>query len=136
MVDEAPTAPRAAPRSKSGSEKRKRQARFTVRCTNEQREALTEAAARSGLSFGSYVLGHLLKVPPPAAGKVPTIERQQLAQLLAQLGRLNGNINQIAKALNFGQGFARAEIQAAAAGIVSLRDDIRAALGRKARNDN
>lgn len=123
-------------RAASGSEKRQRRALLpSVRCSDAQRAAVEEAASRAGLSIGSFMLAVVLKAPPPRGARVPPIERQALAQILAQLGRLNGNVNQIAKALNFGQFADSDDLKKATADIVALRDQLRAALGRGG-NDN
>lgn len=122
-------------RGKSGSEKRRRTACLPrVRCDEQHRLAVADAANRAGLSLASYMLQTLVNAPPPRGGRVPPVERQALAQLLAQLGRLNGNVNQIAKAANLGQGADRDELRKAAAEIMGLRDAIRAALGRGQRD--
>jgi hypothetical protein len=131
------SAERITPRQQtSGSETRRLTAWLPrVRCTAADRAQVEEAANRAGVSLAGYVLAAVLKAPQPRSVKVPPIERQALAQVLAQLGRLNGNINQIAKVLNTG-GFAGGmEITEAAAEVVALRDEIRAALGR-AKRDN
>lgn len=122
-------------RSKSGSEKRRRTACLPrVRCEVEHRVVVADAANRAGLSLASYMLQTLVNAPPPKGGRVPPVERQALAQLLAQLGRLNGNVNQIAKALNSGNQPDSQALREAAAEIMGLRNEVRAALGRGQRD--
>lgn len=114
----------------SGSEKRRRTAWLPrARCTEEVRAAVELAASRSGLSLSSYVLAAAANVRPSRGSRpAPSVDQKALAQILAQLGRLNGNVNQIAKRINRG-GFAEVEeLRAAAAEIIGLRDQIRSAL--------
>lgn len=130
-----PATATASPRSKSGSEKRRRTACLPrIRCGEEHRAVVAEAANRAGLSLASYMLQTLVNAPPPKGGRVPPVERQALAQLLAQLGRLNGNVNQIAKAVNSGITPEAQALREAAAEIMGLRNEVRAMLGRGQRD--
>lgn len=94
------TAPK---RSRSGS--RTRQTRpLSVHLTETERAALAEAADRAAMTLSGYVRSVLLKAPPPRQVRRPPLERQQLAQLVGQLGRVGNNLNQLAKLANTYEG--------------------------------
>ena len=113
-----------------GSEKRARTAHLTIRLSAEERAAIDEAARRSGLTSGSYARQLLLGAPTPRQVRRPPIERQELARLLGQLGRIGSNLNQLAHAANSGLPVARIDIADALNGLRAMRDAILAALGR------
>ena len=117
---------------RSGSEKRQATARVTIRLTPEQRHQLDEWANSAGISCGSYARAKLFTGQPLRAARVPPIERQALAQLLAQLGRLNGNVYQISRAANFGERYEAEALKKALKEITELRSAVLAALGREA----
>ncbi|MGB4069404.1 MAG: hypothetical protein WBK08_15365 [Nitrospira sp.] len=117
--------------TRRGSETRQRTGRFTVRCTPAQRKALAAAADRAGLTFSSYILAACLHAVPPKAASVSRIDRAQLAELLAKLGRLNGNINQIAKALNMHQSPDLSVLQRLPEVLQDLRADLMQTLGKR-----
>jgi hypothetical protein len=123
--------PPAKPK-RSGSEMRQATARVTVRLTPEQRQQLAEWANSSGVTCGSYARAKLFAGKPIRAVRVPSIERQALAQLLAQLGRLNGNVYQISRAANFGEWYEPGDLKQALKEITELRNAVLAALGREA----
>jgi hypothetical protein len=115
---------------KSGSETRQRTSRFTVRCTPEQRQQIETAADRAGLSLAAYVLGATLKAKPPRAAHVPPVDRVALAQVLGQLGRLNSNVNQIARAINYRQNPELYDLRDVPKVVEALAREIMAALGK------
>lgn len=123
--------PSAKPR-RSGSETRQATSRVTIRLTPSQRHQLDEWANSAGLACGSYARAKLFTGQPIRAARVPSIERQALAQLLAQLGRLNGNIYQISRAANFGEWYEADNLKKALKEITELRGAVLAALGREA----
>ncbi len=87
---------------KSGSETRQKSGIIAFRATAAERARIEAAAERAELSLGAYVRSRVLEVPETRAVRRPAVERALLAGTLAQLGRLNGNLHQIAKHLNFG----------------------------------
>jgi hypothetical protein len=99
---------------------------------DKERAALEEAANRAGLAPGSYVRSKVFGGNPPRAARVPPVERQGLALLLAQIGRVGGNLNQLARASNTGQGVYAPELDAALTDLRTLRNELRGLLGRKA----
>lgn len=116
---------------RSGSETRQATARLTIRLTPEQRHKLDEWANSAGLACGSYARAKLFTGQPVRAARVPPVERQALAQVLAQLGRLNGNVYQISRAANFGQPYEPEALKKALKEISELRAAVLGALGRE-----
>ena len=104
---------------------------FYFRVSDSEHAALTEAASRAGLAPGSYARAKVLGGTPPRAVRVPPIERQTLALLLAQIGRIGGNLNQLARAGNSGLTVYAPAVEEVLADLRGLRDDLRALLGRK-----
>jgi hypothetical protein len=72
-----------------------------VRCTAGQHATWTLAAADAGTNVGDY-LRTLADggSPSPRAVRRPPIERQALAQLLGELGKVGSNVNQLARIAN------------------------------------
>jgi hypothetical protein len=117
---------------KSGSESRQRTAHVIARLTPAERQQVEDAAESAGLALGSYVRAKLFTGSQPRAVRSPSIERKALAQFLAWLGRLNGNVYQISRAANFGEWFEADELKKVLAEITEMRNAVLAALGREA----
>jgi hypothetical protein len=115
-----------------GSEKRARTKHLTVRLTPEERAAIDQAADRSGLTPGSYARQVMLGAPMPRQVRRPPIERRELARLLGEIGHVGGNLNQIARDMNFGRGVDAYELKQELHGLGLVRDAILKALGRDA----
>jgi len=113
-----------------GSEKRVRNRHLTVRLSDDERAAVDAAAERAGLMPGSYARQALLGGPAPRQVRRPPVERKELARLLGELGKIGGNLNQLAKAANTGVLVYTGEIDAALHGLAEARDAILKALGR------
>lgn len=93
--------PQATRRARSGTERRQRSAApARMRLTAAERAQLEERAERAGLTVGAYMRHQCLGEAGPRAVRRPPVERKALAQLLGQLGKVGGNVNQIARALN------------------------------------
>lgn len=71
-----------------------------IRCTEQERAAIKEAADRAGLSVGAFLRALALGSAGPRAVRRPPIERKELARLLGQLGKIGSNVNQLARAYN------------------------------------
>lgn len=125
-----PTPAYAVPAMSSGTEKRIRDRVLTVRLTAEERQIVDEAAERAGLVTGSYARQALLGAPAPRQVRRPPVERRELVRLLGELGKVGGNLNQLAKAVHTGVLVYEGEIDAALASLVETRDAILKALGR------
>ena len=94
--------PKADGRKRKASQKRQRQKSVNVGLTEEERRAVEEKAGCAGLSLSAFARHCLLGDPGPRAQRQPPINRQLLAQTIAELNKVGSNINQIAKALNSG----------------------------------
>ena len=114
----------------SGSEQRQRTAHLMVRLTPAERGALDGAAERAGLSLAGYARATLLTAPPVRQARRPPVERAELVRLLAQLGKIGSNVNQIARVLNSG-GDTPPELVGVPEDIATIRAAIMAALGRE-----
>lgn len=117
---------------KSGSERRQKSGIIAFRATASERAQLEAAAERADMSLGSYIRSRVLAAPETRAVRRPVVERELLASALAQLGRLNGNLHQIAKHLNFG-GTDSAGLPETLAEVQVAGGTILEALGRRRR---
>ena len=115
----------------SGTEKRARSTHLTIRFTPDERASIDAAAERAGLTSGSYARQTLLGAPAPRQVRRPPVERRELARLLGELGKIGGNLNQLAKAANQGLTVFHHEILAALGGLKVLREALLKALGRE-----
>jgi hypothetical protein len=73
----------------------------------------------------------LLGAPAPRQVRRPPVERKELARLLGELGKIGGNLNQLARAANTGVVIDATEVSEALAGLGAVRDAILTALGRE-----
>lgn len=101
----------AAGTVKKRSETRQKQERLTVRFTPAEREELEALADREGLTLGSYVRSRSLEQPTTRAVRRPTVAVKLLGGLLAQIGKIGSNLNQIARQLNQGATLPLSEIE-------------------------
>jgi hypothetical protein len=108
-----------------------KQAFIAVRCTAQERAAITEAAAKSGLAIGAYLRATALGSPGPRAVRRPPVERKELARLLGHLGKVGSNINQLARAFNSTRRIpGLAELEGVRQQMGEMRDALMKALGR------
>jgi len=114
----------------SGSEKRVRTKHLTIRLTQDERAAIDDAADRAGLTTGSYARQTVMCAPVPRQVRRPPVERRELVRLLGELGKIGGNLNQLARAANTGVLVYGGEIDAALGGLLDVRESILKALGR------
>jgi hypothetical protein len=115
-----------------GSETRVRSKHLTIRLSPEERAAIDEKADRAGLTPGSYGRQVLLGAPAPRQVRRPPIERRELARLLGEVGHVGGNLNQLARDMNFGRGVAASDLKQELHGLALVREAILKALGRDA----
>ncbi len=117
---------------------RKRPSPLSIRITEQQRAELREAAA--GGSVNAYVIRKLFgesAADSRKAGRVPNIDQQSVARIMAALGqsRLSQNMNQIARGANSGALPISPELQQelaeACAAIRAMRTDLLTALGKR-----
>ena len=86
---------------------------------------------RAGLAVGSYTRQVLFSRPAPRAVRAPPVDRQALAQVLALLGRLASNVNQISRSLNLGNRPETGALGKSLKEITEMRNALMAALGRE-----
>lgn len=75
---------------------------YSIRFSRQEREHAAELAARAGMPLAALIRRSLFNTPLPRAARRPTAELKAVAQLLAELGRIGGNINQAQKHINAG----------------------------------
>jgi hypothetical protein len=97
------------PKGRSGSETRQRKAAKLTRYLPDELAEIEEAASRAGVTFSSFVRAASLTAArggpkgvslPVRSVRRPPVERELLARLLGQLGKVGSNVNQIARAAN------------------------------------
>lgn len=103
-AEKAAAAPKKKKKKTSGSETRERGGMVAFRVSPAERVEIEEAASAAGLSLASYVRGLVLDAPQTKKTRKPSIDRAALAQILAHVGKIGSNINQIARRLNQGKG--------------------------------
>lgn len=128
----SPDQPASTKKNKtSGSENRHRAGIVGIRVSVSERAELEEAAERAGLTLGSYIRERVLSAPKTRAVRRPPIEKKLLAQLLGQLGKVGGNIHQIVKYMNFGNGIMPDDLRTALNSFEEAAAAIMEAMGRK-----
>mgnify|MGYP000900399662 FL=1 len=85
------------------SETRQRKDRVTVRLTEDERRLLEAAAEEAGLSIGAFIRARALGDAGERFKKRPPADRAELTRLLAQLGKVGSNLNQMARRINSGE---------------------------------
>jgi hypothetical protein len=102
-----------------------------IRCATAELAQLDARAKAAGLSLGAYVRATVLGSAGPRAVKKPTVERELLARLLGEIGKLGGNINQIAHRVNAtGDKPGAPELHEMRADIAAMRAAVMRALDR------
>jgi hypothetical protein len=113
----------------SGSDKRQRNRRSTLRYTYDEFNRIAAKADRAGLGFAAFVRAAALDGDAgPRAQRRPPIDHVALRQMLGQWGRIGNNLNQIAKHLNAGGPVNILELKEALAGHPDIRIAILRAL--------
>ncbi len=130
MRDGLPSPPNMPLKKRSGSETRQRTSSVLIRFTPEEREEVEKAASQAGLTMSSYGRLQMLKEKPPRSVRRPPVEVEAIARLLAALGKIGSNLNQIARAINSGDQ-RRALIDDAIAEAEAFKDHLRRFLGRR-----
>ena len=116
----------------SGSDKRQRIKRCTMRLLDDEFNRIAAKADKAGLSFTAFLRAAGLDGDAgPRAQRRPPIDHKVLRQLLGETGRIDNNLNQIARALNSRQKLNQPGLQAALRDINDIRNGILDALGKK-----
>src|SRR5438094_4696007 len=99
MTDDKP-----ARKKRHGTENRQRQKVTPIRWEMTEFNKVAAKANRAGLTFGAFMRALGLDGDAGARSqRIPPAEKELLLRWQGQLGRLNNNVNQIARALNEGQ---------------------------------
>ena len=117
-------------KSRSGSDTRVKVRMVTTRYDPEDFERLQEAASRAGYTPASYQRLQSLAAPKTRSTRSAPVERVLLAKVLGQLGKIGGNINQIARHAHLGLAVAT-DLQEELAALRGLRPLLMQALNRK-----
>lgn len=101
---------------------------LTIRLTDKQAEQIKQAAEDYGMTKGSVIKSRIFgKAYSPR--RVPRPDQIELARIVGQLGKLGGNINQIAHSINAGKIPPNAELiaglKAAREGLENIGADVR-----------
>ncbi|OEK03277.1 hypothetical protein BFP97_17865 [Roseivirga sp. 4D4] len=111
------------------SEKRQRTKIINFRVLPEEFNLFQQRCQASGLSKSDYFRKKCLEEKALRKRKAPNVEIEVLLKTLAQIGKVGGNLNQIARELNMGYLPITDELQLTLHHIRQLRLEIRKALG-------
>ncbi len=115
----------------SGSENRRKTKIVGVRLNEEEHFELALKAEDEGLSIPAFVRKKLLdEVFTQPRKAAPSLDKKLLSMILAQLGKLGSNMNQIARRLNEGGSVGAERITGAVVDFEILRDEILKAMKR------
>lgn len=98
---------------------------ISLRLLDHEYARLRLNAANSGLSAASYLRAAGLGDTGPRARRSPNVNLAALGTATAAVNKLGGNINQIARALNFGE---MPEVRALAEAVGDIQTDLRLTL--------
>ena len=124
-----PKAP--TPKPRRGTETRKKSIPVTSRYDPEEFAELEEAASRAGMTRASFQRVQSLAAPKTRSTRRAPLERETLAKVLGQLGKIGSNLNQLTHAAHLSRA-ERGEIVATVAEMRGLLPVLLEALGRKA----
>ncbi len=117
----------------SGSEKRQRTKRQSVRFSEDEFNRIAARADNSGLGFAAFLRAAALDGDAgPRAQRRPPADHKALRQILGHVGRIGNNVNQIARALNAEEAASIPELREALRAYLDIRNAIFAALGKTA----
>lgn len=94
------TTPTATGEKRKRSERRQRTAGILVRVTGEEKAEIDARAQAAGLTAGGFLRAAGLGGKTPRSLPRTPIDRELLAEAVAELNRVGNNLNQIARALN------------------------------------
>jgi len=115
----------------SGSEKRQRTKRRSVRFTADEFNRISAKADKSGFGFAAYIRAAALDGDAgPRAQRRPPADHKALREILGHIGRIGNNLNQIARALNSGDKASLPELDGALRAYLDIRTAIFDALGK------
>lgn len=114
------------------SETRQKQRRITFRVTDAEFSTVESAATGAGLTVGTYIRDCVLKSPETARRRRPLADVAALSALHAQMRRVGGNLNQIARGVNTGEQRVVADLPEALSELQQLMRRVRLDMGLEA----
>jgi len=115
-------------KARRGSETRKKAYLVTSRYDADEFAELEEAASKAGLTRASYQRVQSLSKPKTRSTRRAPIEKELLAKVLGQLGKVGSNLNQIARAAHLDREV-EAEVVAALVAVRGFAPLLLSALG-------
>ena len=109
---------------------RNRHVPYSIRFSPEERERAAALRERTGLPLSALIRRALFDTPLPRAARRPTVNHKAVAQLLGELGKIGGNLNQAQKHINAGHPQWNVWEEAARA-LIDMRTACMEALGRE-----
>src|SRR5437870_1878186 len=107
MTDEQP-----ATKKRHGTEKRQRQKITPIRWEMTEFNKVAAKANQAGLTFGAFMRSLGLEGDAgPRSLRIPPIQKELLLWLQGALGRLNNNVNQIARSINMDEFYEMPELR-------------------------
>lgn len=100
--------------------------------TQETYDKLDAAAESEHITVPSYVRDFLLKAPGVRTRRRTRADMAALSKLIAELNRVGGNINQIARAANYGEQPESAWLRDGLTALLDTMKRVRAAMGFEA----
>jgi hypothetical protein len=113
-------APRPRKVSRRGSEKRQRERIISVRVKEHERLKIEANAAAVDLCASSFLRVLGTGQQRPSERRRPNPDLRQVSKLLAEFGRVGGNVHQLVKEMNFGGIPRAAELEAAGREVRAL----------------
>ena len=102
-----------------------------VRCNAPEHATMTAKASAAGLSVGAYLRTLAIGAAGPRAVRRRPVEKEELARLLGEIGKLGSNVNQIARVVNTtGNLPASRDLATLTAEVQTMRAALMKALGR------
>jgi hypothetical protein len=132
MTNDTPAGTGNPKKNRSGSNKRQRNYQYVVRCDREEFNDIAAKAQEAGLRGAAFLRAAARNGDAGArAQRSPVVEMEILAQVLPWLGRLNSNVNQIAKNGNSGYPVDLPELRLVMKDYIPLRAAIFKALNKE-----
>lgn len=111
------------------SETRQRNKQVKLRCTDEEFDIIAAKADEAGFSIAAYARATMLGEAGPRARRRRPADQAALLQILGQIGKIGGNVNQIARQLNTRDKPRIPELRKALKAYLGIRAAIYQALG-------
>ncbi len=115
--------------ARSGSNSRQLTKTISARVSDEEWSSLDRKAAEAGLTLSDYLRAAALSCPPLRRQRRPRPDTVLLSDILAHLGRIGSNVNQLAHHANAGGIPSTDALNGAQCDIRRARDAVLDALG-------